>query len=172
MGNSYPQRIQDHDTGALGLPAEKRGRFPHDDVIKWKHSPRHWPFVRGIHRSPVNSPHKGQWRGALTFILISARINVWVNRDDVIKWKHFPPHWPFVRGIHRSPVNSPHKGQWRGVLMFTLICARINGWVNNHGAGDLRRHRAHYYIIIMHTKFPITFRGKTISRQPYLHNKL
>ena len=27
--------------------------------------------------------------------------------DDVIKWKHFPCYWPFVRGIHRSPVNSP-----------------------------------------------------------------
>ena len=25
----------------------------HDDVIKWKHFPRYWPFVRGIHRSPV-----------------------------------------------------------------------------------------------------------------------
>ena len=37
----------------------------HDEVIKWKHFPRYWPFVRGIHRSPVNSPHKGQWRGAL-----------------------------------------------------------------------------------------------------------
>ena len=53
------------------------------------------------------------------------------NHYDVIKWKHFPRNWPFVRGIHRSPVNSPHKGQWRGALMFTLIYARINGWVNN-----------------------------------------
>ena len=25
----------------------------HDDVIKWKHVPRYWPFVRGFHRSPV-----------------------------------------------------------------------------------------------------------------------
>ena len=69
--------------------------------------------------------------------------------DDVIKWKHFPRYWPFVRGIHRSPVNSPHKGQWRGALMFTLICARINGWVNNREAGDLRRYRAHYDVIVM-----------------------
>ena len=38
--------------------------------------------------------------------------------DDVIKWKYFPRYWPFVRGIYRSPVNSPHKGQWRGALMF------------------------------------------------------
>ena len=45
------------------------------------------------------------------------------SHDDVIKWKHFPRYWPFVRGIHRSPVNSPHKGQWRGALMFSLMCA-------------------------------------------------
>ena len=43
--------------------------------------------------------------------------------DDVIKWNHFSRYWPFVRGIHRSPVNSPHKGQWRRALMFSLICA-------------------------------------------------
>ena len=42
--------------------------------------------------------------------------------DDVIKWRHFPRYWPFVRGIHLPPVNSPHKGQWRGALMFSLIC--------------------------------------------------
>ena len=40
-----------------------------------------------------------------------------LRHDDVIKWKHFPRNWPFVRGIHRSPVNSPHKGQWRRALM-------------------------------------------------------
>ena len=53
---------------------------------------------------------------------------------DVIKWKHFPRYWPFVRGIHWSPVNYPHKGQWRGALMFSLICVWINGWVNKHEA--------------------------------------
>ena len=70
--------------------------------------------------------------------------------DDVIKWKHFPRYWPFVRGIHRSPVNSPHKGQWRGALMFSLICVWINGWVNNREVGDLRRHRGHYDVNVMH----------------------
>ena len=63
--------------------------------------------------------------------------------------KLFPRHWSFVRGIHRSPVNSPHKGQWRGALMFSLICAWINGWVNNPEASDLRRHHAHYDVIVM-----------------------
>ena len=63
--------------------------------------------------------------------------------DEVIKWKHFPCYWPSVQGIHWSPVNSPHKGQWHTALMFSLICAWINGWVNNHEAGDLIRRRTH-----------------------------
>ena len=69
--------------------------------------------------------------------------------DVVIKWKHFPLYWPFVLGIHRSPVNSPHKGQWRGSLMFSFICAWIYGWANNREAGDLRRHCSHYDVIVM-----------------------
>ena len=70
--------------------------------------------------------------------------------DDVIKWEHFPRYWPFVLEIHRSPVNSPHKGQWRGALMFSLICVWTNDWVNNRGTGNLRRYRVHYDVIVMH----------------------
>ena len=69
--------------------------------------------------------------------------------DDVIKWKHFPLYWPFVRVSNRSPVNSPHKGQWRGALMFSLICAWTNGSVKNRDAGDLSRHHAHYDVSAM-----------------------
>ena len=69
--------------------------------------------------------------------------------DDVIKWKYFPRYWPFVQGIHRSLVNSPHRGQWRGALMFSLICAWIKGWVNHREAGDLIHHRVHYDVIVM-----------------------
>ena len=47
-------------------------------------------------------------------------------------------------------MNSPHKSQWRGALMFSVICVWINGWVNNREAGDLRRYRAHYNVIVMH----------------------
>ena len=96
----------------------------HDDIIKWKHFPRYWPFVQGIHRSPV-------------------------GHDDIIKWKHFPRYWPFVQGIHPSPVNSPHKGQWCRALMFPLICIWINGWVNNLEAGDLICYHAHYDVTVM-----------------------
>ena len=123
-------------------------------------------FVRGIHRRPVNSPHKGPitrkmfpfddvimlpvwppsvewpeywWRslGPLAQsppesrdtgrgLLGLHKTQRW-HLEHSIKWKHFPRYWPFVRRIHRSPVNSPHKRQWRGALMFTLICVWING---------------------------------------------
>ena len=59
-----------------------------------------------------------------------------------------------MRGIHRSSVNSPHKGQWRGALMFSLICTWINGWANNREAGDLRPHSAHYDVTVMRRHRP------------------
>ena len=61
----------------------------------------------------------------------------------------FLRYWPFVRGILRSPVNSPHKSQWRGALMFSLICVWTKGWANNRDAGDLRRHPAHYDVVVI-----------------------
>ena len=88
--------------------------------------------------------------------------------DDVIKWKHFPRYSPFVRGIQRSPVNSPHKGQWRGALMFSLICAGINGWVNNREAGDLRHHRAHYDVTVMAA--PTSPSGQWVKQRKMGHN--
>ena len=69
--------------------------------------------------------------------------------DDVIKWKHFPRYWPFLREFTGERWIPRTNGQWRGTLMFSLICAWINGWVNNGKAGDLRRHRAHYDMTVM-----------------------
>ena len=73
--------------------------------------------------------------------------SAWSGRDrSPVEWGHY---WPFVRGIRRSPVNSPTKASELGALMFSLICAWINRWVNNRKASDLRRHRAHYAVIVM-----------------------
>ena len=70
---------------------------------------------------------------------LSFHIEISAFHDDVIKWKYFPCYWPFVRGTYRW-----HKGQWRGALIFSLICAWMNGWDNHREAGDFRRHRAYY----------------------------
>ena len=113
----------------------------------WKHA---WSFVA----LPLDSIHLMIFTHLRREYLTGARRSHFFNvHDDVIKWKHFPRYWPFVRRIHRSPVNSPHKGQWRGALMFSLIYARINGWVNNCQAGDLRRHNAHYDVIVMQQNY-------------------
>ena len=90
-------------------------------------------------------PHSGVVYGIYAVNIDSASI----QHDDIIKWKHFPRYWPFVRGIHRSPVNSPHKGQWRGTFIFSLICVWIIGWVNNRDTGHLRRYSAHYDAIVV-----------------------
>ena len=63
-------------------------------------------------------------------------------------WRHqmetFSALLALCAGNSPVPVNSRHKGQWLGALIFSSICARINNWVNNREAGDLRRHRGHY----------------------------
>ena len=68
-------------------------------------------------------------------------------------WRHqmktFSALLAICAGNSPVPGISPHKGQWRGALMFSLICVWINGWVNNRQAGDLRRYRVHYDVIVM-----------------------
>ena len=66
------------------------------DAIKWKHFPRYWPFVRGIHQLPVNSLHKGQWRRALMFYLICAWIKCWVNNREAGDLRHHRAHYDVI----------------------------------------------------------------------------
>ena len=52
----------------------------HDDVIKWKHFPRYWPFVRGIH-----PPHKDLWRGAFD-VFFDLRLNKPLSKQSRGWW--------------------------------------------------------------------------------------
>ena len=65
------------------------------------------------------------------------------------EWKHFPRYWPFVRVIHRSPVNSPHKASDAELWCFLWSAPWINGWGNDHEARDSRRHPCHYDVTVM-----------------------
>ena len=69
-----------------------------------------------------------------------------------------------------SPMtgNSPYKGQCRGALMFSLICAPINGWVSNREAGDLRHHRAHYDVTVMMYATPCNDAKNFVERSNFL----
>ena len=70
-----------------------------------------------------------------------------------------------MRGIHRSPANSPHKDQWRGALTVSLICPWIDSWANNGTTGDLRRYYAHCDVIVMETEESIIIISM-YSKQP------
>ena len=84
----------------------------HDDVIKKKHFPRYWPFVWGIHRSPVNSPHKGQWAELWCF-LWSAPIKRlskhsrgwWFETLSRPLWRHFNV-WHVSSQRHPSNIDN------------------------------------------------------------------
>ena len=78
----------------------------HDDVIKLKNFPRYWPFVRGIHRPPVTSPHKGQGCGALMFSFISAWINSREGGDLRRHCDHYDVTVMFDRGYTSIQVNT------------------------------------------------------------------
>ena len=92
-------------------------------------------------------------------VMIEEMIQIYYNFDkvrwsgDKTWWRHqmetFCALLAICAGTSPVPVNSPLKGQWRGTLMFPLICSWINDWVNNHEAGDLRRHRGHYDVNVM-----------------------
>ena len=113
----------------------------HDGVMTSKRFPYCWPFVGKINCSPVYFPHKGPWMRSFEVSFVDS-LKIHENsylpesHEDVIKW------WI-----------SPHKGQWRGAWIFSLICAWTNGWANNRDAGDFRCHRAHYAITLMDRDF-------------------
>ena len=107
-------------------------------------------------------------------------LNYMTKHDDVIKWKHLRTCWPFVWGIHRWPVDSPHKGQLRLALTFSLMYAWTNDRANSRNAGDLRHHRAHYDVtkdprhnswnVMYHNKNYHQFRCFIVKKQKKLHD--
>ena len=77
-----------------------------------------------------------------------ASVRLYTYCDDV-KWKHFSRYGPF----HRSLVNSPHIGQWRGASIF-FFHVRLNKRLSKHReAVDLRRHRAYNDVTVMIAHF-------------------
>ena len=95
--------------------------------IQWKHACK---------CVPVHLTLRKYWWNVQ--VSVYQLISLWKIRDDVIKWKHFPRYWPFVRGTQRSPMDSPHKGQCRSVPDKQL---------SKQSRTNLRRHRAHYHTI-------------------------
>ena len=93
----------------------------------------------------------GYWCSGITKASVHQQSPWWRHQMENIR-----RNWPFVRGIHRSPVKSLQKSLWCGALMFSLICAWRNVWVNNREADDLSRHRVDYGVSVME---PVDYMG-------------
>ena len=128
----------------------QNGHHSTDDIFKCISSTENFSILNEIPLKYIPCGLIGNIKALLAIIALR-----WTGdkplseHDDVIKWKHFPRYWPFVReftGLRGIPRT---KGQWRGALILSLICVWINGWVNNHEAGDLRRYRAHCDVSVM-----------------------
>ena len=81
--------------------------FMHNEVMKWKHFPCYWAFVRGIHRSPVISPHKGQWR---SHFLTRPAVDIDVNKVDIERFRY---HCSCVRFTIGESLYVLHNQLWR-----------------------------------------------------------
>ena len=93
-------------------------------------------------------------------------------------WRHQMETFSALRALcagnspgTRSPVNSPLKGQWRGALMFSLICVWINGWVNTRKADDLRRYYTHYDVTVMPRRRLVGMAFGDQARHDYLSDR-
>ena len=108
------------------------------------------------------------WVGSLGWIMKQWVYRYCSHNVFVTWWRHqmetFSAWLALCAGNSPVPVNSPHKGQWRGALVWSLICVWINGWVNNHEAGDLRRHRGHYDVILMRLGLKLFYYRLLVSR--------
>ena len=127
------------------------------DVIKWKHFPHYCPFVRGTHRSPVNSPHKGQWCGALMFSFIPVSVVVvgW-SRGVSTWWRHQMETFSTLLAIcaGNSPVTGEFHTQRPVTWSFDFFYLRLNRRLNKQSWGWWFEtlDRAHYAVIVMNMK--------------------
>ena len=116
----------------------------HDDVMEWKHFPRYWPFVRGIHRSRWIPRIKTSEAELLFIFFIFVWINSWVNNReagdlrhhgahyDDTAWKHFLRYCPFVKGL-----------VMRAELLCVFFVINLNKLLNESSSFDLRPWRLH-----------------------------
>ena len=104
-------------------------------------------------RRLLEVPWRSLWHHCTSILIVSWCTKLVYHRLDHLWqswWRHqleiFSGLWAFLRGIHRSPVNCPHKYPQCGFFKF---CDWTNDWANNRDAVDLRRHHAHYDVTVM-----------------------
>ena len=114
-----------------------------------------WVWFRVAFRLHKNKTYTSKWRlqADIKYPIeasycctseTSRLLNCRYSHDDIIKCTHLPRQWPFVRGIHRSPVDSPHKGHVTGTFDVPFLLIRTDGWTNTRLTGNSRRHDSQF----------------------------
>ena len=103
--------------------------------------------------------HRILYLDAVSYLMTQWQINSFVLTDHICYclyvtwWRHQMETFSALLAIcaGNSPVPGEFPTQRPVTRSFdvTLICARINAWVNNREAGDLRRYRPHCDVIVM-----------------------
>ena len=140
---SYKQNVNTNDRKNNEKPKWERRHDPTPDRSRWSQSRVSCGLCRDQCR--FDMPFKATQLSTENTRTHSDETQP--NHDDVIKRKHFPRYWPFVRGIHRwIPFTKPSDAE---LWCFLWYAPWINGWVNNREAGDLRHHRADYDVSVV-----------------------
>ena len=139
-----------HRTGCIAYIATFKMGEKFVDILWWRVPLIYWSFmVLSISIETVKCLEGHYWTICLNVLLaldkysVSCQLMMTSSNGNIFR---------VTRSLlGNSPVTGefPWQSQWLGALVFSLICAWINDWIINRGAGDLRRHRAHYHVIVM-----------------------
>ena len=139
------------------VPSQWETSLQCNDVSYWLGANLDWSLIWMAYQFTTRRHSNGYAISAPLVALTVAHVTMtwWRHQMEI-----FSALLAICAGNSTVPVISPHKGQWRAALMLSLICAWLNGWVNNREAGDLRRYVAHYDVIVMRQPFwrPLTTR--------------
>ena len=117
----------------------------HDDVMTWKRFSRCWYFLGNSTVTAAFPSQRISDAEMWCFFVVSPNKRLKKFRLSMMT----SSNGNIFRVTGPLCGNSPHKGPWRGALMYSLICVWINDWVNNRETGDLGRQRCHYDVIVM-----------------------
>ena len=135
--------------------------------IWWRYEMDYWPFVKGIHRWPVDSLHNGTIIRSFDLSLMSVWTSCSINRwflviSDVILMQTILLSMMTSSNGNNFRVTGHLCGEFTGPRWIPaqrpvtrsfdvfIDLRRNNDWVNTRETGDLRRYRAHYDVIVMY----------------------
>ena len=114
-----------------------RMQITYDDIIIWKHFLYYWLFVRGIHQSLVDSPHKGPVAQSFVVFFDVCLNKQWSHQwfeTMTIMWRHCSDE------LTNRPHTSPHtSSSWARYRESVVVLKKRWPWFTRHDCAMLKR---------------------------------